>query len=100
MNGKVLATWLQKLQDEFVNRMASIDADAASAVDDGSEEESETGTEVEADGAGTAEIQERDRSTSHDYKEGSRPDESGESMQSSPEQRFAMTGAVLSETGD
>ena len=96
MNGKVLATWLQKLQDEFVNRMASIDADADSAVDDESEEESATGTKAEADGAGTAEIQKRDRSMSH---EGA--DESGESMQWSPEQqRFEMTGAVQSEMGD
>ena len=96
----MLITWLQKLQDEFVNRMASIDADAAEALDDddddGSEGESEIGTEVNA---GTrAKIQEQDRSMSHDG--GHRSEESGESVQSSPEQRFVMTGAVLSETGD
>ena len=99
MNGKVLATWLQKLQDEFVNRMAAIDADAASAMDE-SEEESSIGTVVEA-ARGTeigAEIQAEDRSTSQDG--GGRLEDSEPSMDWSPEQRFEMTGALQSDTGE
>ncbi len=97
MNGKVLATWLQKLQDEFVNRMAAIDADAASAMDE-SEQESESVTASEA-AAGIdteADVQTQDRSTSQD--EGSRPEDSGESMEWSPQERFEMTGALQSES--
>ena len=108
MNGKVLATWMQKLRDEFVNRMSSIDADAdaaaaASAVDESEEEESQTGTgtEVETEGAGTesmADVQERDRSTSETGE--TRPDVSSErAMEWSPERRFEMMGALQSETG-
>lgn len=93
MNGKVLATWLKKLQDEFVNRMAAIDADAASAMDE-SDEESETvaGKESEAD------VQAEDPSMSRDGD--SRREESGERMEWSPEERFEMTGALQSETGE
>ena len=96
MNGKVLATWMKKLQDEFVNRMAAIDADAASVVDESGEESDPadagagTGTEIE--------IQSEDRSTSQDG--GSELEESGESMERSTEQRYEMTGALQSETGD
>lgn len=99
MNGKVLATWLQKLQDEFVNRMAAIDADAVSAMDE-SEEESDMGTVVEAArGTGSgAEIQAGDRSTSQ-YG-GSQLEDSEPSMDCSPEQRFEMTGALQSDTGE
>ena len=99
MNGKVLATWLQKLQDEFVNRMAAIDADAVSAMDE-SEEESDMGTVVEAArGTGTgAEVQAEDRSTSQDG--GIRPEDSEPSMDWSPEQRFEMTGALQSDSGE
>ena len=99
MNGKVLATWLQKLQDEFVNRMAAIDADAVSAMDE-SEEEWDIGTVVEAGrGTGTgAEIQADDRSTSHDG--GGRLEDSEPSMDWSSEQRFEMTGALQSDTGE
>lgn len=91
MNGKVLATWMKKLQDEFVNRMAAIDADAASAADE-SEEESDLGTETEVG------VQAEDRSTSQG--EGSQLEESRGSMEWSPEQRFEMTGALQSEAGD
>ena len=99
MNGKVLATWLNKLQDEFVNRMAAIDADAASAMEE-SEEESDIGTVVEAArGTGNgAEFQAEDRSTSHDV--GGRPEDSEQSMEWSPKQRLEMTGALQSETGE
>ena len=99
MNGKVLATWLQKLQDEFVNRMAAIDADAASAMDE-SAEESDSETVVEAarrTGTGAG-VQAEDRSTSQDR--GGRPEDAEPSMDWSPEQRFEMTGALQCDTGD
>lgn len=95
MNGKVLATWMQKLQDEFVNRMAAIDADAAAAADESEEElevEAEVGTETEV------EVEAGNRSMSQDR--GNEPEGSGESMEWSPEQRFEMTGALQSEAGD
>lgn len=82
MNGKVLATWMKKLQDEFVNRMAAIDADAASAADE-SEEVSDVETEVQAQ-----------------HGESSQAEASRGSVEGSPEQRFEMTGALQSETGD
>ena len=99
MKGKVLATWLQKLQDEFVNRMAAIDADAASTMDE-SEEESDIETVIEAaggTGAGTN-FQAEDGSTGQDG--GGRLEDSEPSMDWSPEQRFEMTGALQSDTGE
>lgn len=93
MNGKVLATWLKKLQDEFVNRMAAIDADAASAMEE-SDEESETVARKESE----ADVQAEDLSMSRDGD--SRREESGERMEWSPEERFEMTGALQSETGE
>ena len=99
MNGKVLAMWLKKLQDEFVNRMAAIDADAALAMDD-SGEESDTGTLVEVAGGtdNEAGVQAGDRSVSQE--ESGQVEGSGESMEWSPEQRFEMTGALQSESGE
>ena len=91
MNGKVLATWLKKLQDEFVNRMAAIDADAASAMDE-SDEESEAVARKESE----ADVQAEDPSMSQDGD--SRREESGERMEWSPEERFEMTGALQPET--
>ena len=97
MNGKVLATWMKKLQDEFVNRMAAIDADAASAVDE-SGEESDTADDAGA-GIGTeADVQPEDRSPSPHR--GRELEDSGESMERSPQRRYEMTGALQSETGD
>ena len=94
MNGKVLATWMKKLQDEFVNRMAAIDADAASAVEDESGEESDLGT-AEAGMENEADVQ-----PEHRRDGGSWSEESSEGMESSAEQRFEMTGALQSETGE
>ncbi len=94
MNGKVLATWMKKLQDEFVNRMAAIDADAASAVEDESGEESDIGT------ADAGMKNEADVYPEHRRDGGSQPEESSEGMESSAEQRFEMTGALQSETGE
>lgn len=88
MNGKVLATWMKKLQDEFVNRMAAIDADAASTVDE-SEVESEAETEVQA----------MPHSPSHD-ESSSDLGKSGRSAKWSSEQRYEMTGALQSETDE
>ena len=94
MNGIVLATWLKKLQDEFVNRMAAIDADAAAAIDE-SEEESVSAMEVEAASGigGEKKVQAEDDQDGSSRLE----EESGESMEWSPEQRFEMTGALQSE---
>ena len=41
MQGQVLASWLKKLQDEFVKRMSAIDAEVAAASNDESEEGSD-----------------------------------------------------------
>lgn len=95
MNGKVLATWMQKLQDEFVNRMAAIDADAAAAADESEEKlevEAEVGTETEV------EVEAGNRSMSQDR--ANEPEGSGENTEWSPDQRFEMTGALQSEAGD
>lgn len=99
MNGKVLATWLKKLQDEFVNRMAAIDADAVTAMDE-SEEDSDTGTAVEAAGGkeSGANVQAEDRSTSQDGS--SQPEDSGKSMEWIPDHRFEMTGALQPPNGE
>ena len=45
MQGKVLALWLKKLQDEFVNRMSAIDAEVAAVSDDEGSEEEQDGDE-------------------------------------------------------
>lgn len=82
MQGKVLATWMKKLQDEFVNRMAALDADVAAAAEE-SEDEQDKGLTAP--------------STS------SRPSSQGEPIgntQWSSEQRYEMTGALQFETGD
>ena len=82
MQGKVLATWMKKLQDEFVNRMAALDADVAAAAEE-SEDEQDKGLTAP--------------STC------SRPSSQGEPIgntQWSPEQRYEMTGALQSETGE
>lgn len=99
MEGMVLATWMKKLQDEFVNRMAAIDADAASAMDEG-EDGSEAGTEVEGEAGADvdADMLVHDRSASRDG--GGQSGTSGESMEWSPERRFEMAGALQSETGE
>ena len=99
MEGMVLATWMKKLQDEFVNRMAAIDADAASAMDE-SEDGSEAGTEVECEAGADvdADMLVHDRSASRDG--GGQSGTSGESMEWSPERRFEMRGALQSETGE
>ena len=82
MKGKVLATWMKKLQDEFVNRMAALEADVAAAA-----EESEDEQEMEGTNSTT-----RSRASSHDEQSGS--------MEWSSELRYEMTGALQSETGE
>ena len=82
MKGKVLATWMKKLQDEFVNRMAALEADVAAAA-----EESEYEQEMEGTNSTTP-----SRASSHDEQSGS--------MEWSSELRYEMTGALQSETGE
>ena len=86
MEGKVLATWLQKLQDEFVNRMAAIDAEVASALDE--TEDSDIGTDIEAD------VPRQRPSTSQDGGEEEEEEDSSGRMDHSPEPRYEMTGAL------
>ena len=82
MQGKVLATWMKKLQDEFVIRMAAIDADVASATieEDSADEQDERAT-IRGGSSSQGEIVQ-------------------ESMDWSPDQRYEMTGALQSETGE
>lgn len=78
MQGRVLALWLKKLQDEFVNRMSAIDAEAAAASDDeGSEEE-----QVDAEDTGSL-VYEHGERESTDSVNGDGP--------------YMMTGALQSE---
>ena len=99
MNGMVLVTWLKKLQDEFVNRMAAIDADAAAAKDE-SGDESDIEMEVEAASEMETGADDRAESRSTGQDKGSRPEESAESMDWISDQRFEMAGALQSETGE
>lgn len=87
MQGVVLATWLKKLQDEFVNRMAAIEADVAESVD-----YSESEDEAPANDEGAEE--DRDTST---YAGSLVTDVEG-SMHWIPQQRYEMTGALQSDT--
>lgn len=82
MKGRVLATWMKKLQDEFVNRMATLEVDVAAAA-----EESEDEQEMEGTNSTTP-----SRASSHDEQSGS--------MEWKSEPRYEMTGALQSETGD
>lgn len=82
MKGRVLATWMKKLQDEFVNRMATLEVDVTAAA-----EESEDEQEMEGTNSTTP-----SRASSHDEQSGS--------MEWKSEPRYEMTGALQSETGD
>lgn len=79
MQGKVLATWMKKLQDEFVIRMAALEADVAAAIEDrDSEQEEEMAATPTPNGR-----------SSHR--------ESGQGMEESSEQRYEMAGALKSD---
>ena len=106
MNGKVLATWLQKLQDEFVNRMAAIDADAAEAME---ESEGEEDVEMEARVEGSDDGGGADGGDGSGVDGGSAcgvadntidEDESRETRGATSEQRYEMSGALQSEPGE
>jgi len=79
MQGKVLATWMKKLQDEFVIRMAALEADVAAAADEGDSEQAEetpnTPTPIRRGGHQNTD----------------------QSMEESSEQRYEMAGALQSE---
>lgn len=83
MQGKVLATWMKKLQDEFVIRMAALEADVKAAAAESSDDEQ----------------QEESTSTPTPMGHGSHA-VSGQSTNQSPEQRYEMAGAVQSEMGE
>jgi DNA mismatch repair protein MSH4 len=48
MEGKVLLSWLRRLQDEFVRRMDQIENDVESSDDDAGADEEEDGPEVQS----------------------------------------------------
>ena len=79
MQGRVLATWLKKLQDEFVNRMAALEADVTAANE-------QSGDEQEVEMTDSSPV----RSSSCVNSE--------QSMEGSPEHRYEMSGALQSET--
>ena len=78
MQGNVLALWLKKLQDEFVNRMSAIDAEIAAA----SEEEESGEEEVAAKHARSMALEHRGRDRADSLKR---------------EGPYMMTGALQSE---
>ena len=77
MQGQVLATWMRKLQDEFVNRMSALEADVAAA-------------EAESDENSVVEEIEQPPS-----KQDVRQD-SQSSAEGSPDHRYEMSGALQS----
>lgn len=80
MQGKVLLTWMKKLQDEFVTRMAALDADVAAANEESDDEEEDLADPVTS-------------------KEGVNSQGLEENMARSSEKRFEMAGALQSEAG-
>ena len=76
MQGKVLATWMKKLQDEFVNRMAALEADSAAAAEQEEQEE-------EASDRATPSQASKDEGLHH-------------SLEGHPQQRYMMSGALQS----
>ena len=92
MQGKVLLTWMKKLQDEFVLRMAAVDAEVEAArreqLDDA---QSVYGSEVEESGRRNARHERETESTNTDTnmsQNSSRDDDSCGG------QRYEMTGAL------
>jgi len=78
MQGKVLATWMKMLQDEFVNRMAALEADVAAAEE--SDPDQETPDPLPSQGESQAGF--------------------NQSMEWSSEHRYEMAGALQSDSGD
>jgi len=82
MQGKVLATWMKKLQDEFVIRMAALEAGVAAAAEESdSEHDEEKAATPTPTGRGTHQ-------------------DSGQSMEESSEQIYQMAGALQSDTAE
>ena len=80
MQGKVLATWMKKLQDEFVNRMAALEADVAAANEESDGDDNKGEAEVaSSSGINDCYDQSCERRSKHDY---------------------VMAGALQSEAGD
>ena len=86
MQGAVLGRWMKKLQDEFVVRMAAINAEVEAARDDLGAERVDDDTVMGDDGSVTPRNQ--------DVRE-----ESADAAVSTGSSRFMMTGALQSESG-
>lgn len=115
MQGKVLMTWMKKLQDEFVIRMAALEADVAAAEVESEDEQEETSVPTPGlrgvSSQQGSETPERvvfrtpnSKLTSGQQKSsGMRADptpRSHESMNWTPAQQYKMSGALQSEPDD
>jgi len=116
MQGKVLTTWMKKLQDEFVTRMAALEADVAAAEEKESEDELEEESVHTPSSRGTSSHPGSDapeqvvfrtptsKSTrsQQDSNEGwpDNPQDSDDRMIWRPGQSYLMSGALQSEAGD
>ena len=85
LQGKVLATWMKMLQDEFVNRMATLEADVAAA-----DEDSDRDSDQETGGG----CVDRSPSCSRSLVI------SRQSAEPDSEHRYEMAGALQSEADD
>lgn len=99
MQGKVLATWLQKLQAEFIKRMAAVNADIESAEREWSEDEQRSPTDNRSSNAEPILINSSEASPSHESQtptERSSPDGSVQprDLDQSSADRYEMTGAL------
>ncbi len=115
MQGKVLMTWMKKLQDEFVNRMAALEADVAAAEEEEREEEQQEDSVHSPKSKATTRNQGSDTpervvfrtpasksmncQQESDIGQGNTSQDSDDRMVWRPEQRYEMSGALQSETG-
>ncbi|KAL6716183.1 MutS protein msh4 [Lecanora helva] len=101
MQGRVLATWLKKLQDEFVNRMAALEEEvkAVEAKSDDEEEEETVGRSDESPMSTEMDDVVEDGAKSTTLKE-SYDGVISASEERGSEHRYEMAGALLSETDE
>ncbi|KAK4695847.1 DNA mismatch repair protein MSH4, partial [Lecanoromycetidae sp. Uapishka_2] len=115
MQGKVLMTWMKKLQDEFVIRMAALDAEVAAAEEENAREQEEAmvPSPVSNGTSSQQELVTPHRATFHtptsnstsgqQHPSGSQAiyhPESDDSTDWSPMQQYKMSGALQSEADE